>query len=269
MNNGSWTLRTFVGLVFAFLLLPLVAVVVSSFASTPVMVFPPSGFTTQWYGQIPGEFYQAAWTSLIVATGTAVLSVLVGTPTALGLARGELPGHATINALMLSPLMVPTLVIAVAAFQFTKVVWQMSGVALDDTIPGLILAQSAFTIPFVLRSVIAGHANFDRTLEEASQNLGATPWQTFRRVTLPLLAPGIASGAIFAFLMSFDDLPVALFLSGGSVTTLPVKLFTSIEFSLDIWIMAVASMVIGVSLVLMVILDRTIGCDKFVGATRA
>jgi putative spermidine/putrescine transport system permease protein len=187
------------------------------------MVFPPAGFTTRWYTHIPPEFYNAAWTSIVTAGGTALLSVLVGTPTALAIVRGNLPGRLFISALCLSPLTVPTLIIAVGAFQFTTAVWQVTGVALDDTKIGLILAQSAFGIPFVIRSVVANDANFDRTLEEASANLGATPMRTFWTVTMPLLAPGIVSGGMFALLMSLDDVPVALFLAAVSSRRCPSR----------------------------------------------
>ena len=266
MNKAAF--HAFIALVFLFLLLPLVTVVIGSFASSAVMVFPPQGFTTRWYFEIPPEFYDSAQISLITAVCTAVVASLVGTPTALALVRGRFPGKAVLNAICLSPLSVPSLVFAVAAFQFTTTIWKIAGFALDDTITGLVLAQSALGIPFVIRAVIAAHANFDGALEEASLSLGATPAYTFVRVTLPLLLPGIVSGAVFAFMMSFDDVTVALFLGGANVTTLPVKIFTSIEFSLDVWVMAVASLVILVSLVVLIVIDRLVGFEKFYGTTR-
>jgi len=266
---GKWIFNGFIALVFIFLILPLVAVVLSSVSASPVMVFPPSGFTLDAYNHIPSEFADAARVSLIAAFGTAFIAAVIGTPTALALVRGRFPGRSVVNALCLSPLTIPSLVFAVAAFQFTTTVWRLTGVALDDTIPGLILAQSALAIPFVIRAVVAAQANFDGTLEEASLNLGASPLYTFFKVTLPLLLPGIVSGTVFAFLMSFDDVTIALFIGGANVTTLPVKIFTSIEFSLDVWVMAVASIVILISLLLLIVVDRLIGFDKFYGTARA
>lgn len=264
-----FALRGFIALVFIFLMLPIAMVAISSFAGSATLAFPPRDFTWHWYHAITPEFFDALRVSVLVALGTAILSTLVGTLAALGLVRGEFPGKGAVATFCLSPLMVPTLVIGVAAFQFSVVVWDVLGFSPAGTLTGLMLGQSAFAIPFVVRAAIGGQAHFDRTIEEAALNLGATPWQTFRRVTVPILAPGITSGAIFAFLMSFDDLPVALFMGGGAATTFPVKIYTSVEFSFDGDLMAVSTIVVACSLLLMLILDRLLGLDKFLGATRA
>ena len=118
----------------------------------------------------------------------------------------------------------------------------------------------------VIRAAIAGQAHFDVSVEEAALNLGASPLQTFFRITLPIIAPGIVSGAIFAFIMSFDDVPVALFLGGGDTTTLPVKIYTSIEFNFDADVMAMGTIVIAGSLACMAILDRLVGLGTLFGA---
>jgi putative spermidine/putrescine transport system permease protein len=245
---SRFALPGFVTLVFVFLMLPLVVVVATSFGPSHLMRFPPESFSLASYGRIPSEFYEAAITSLIIASGSTLISVLVGTPAALALVRQRFVGRGVVNAIFLSPLVVPTLVIAVAGFQFLIVVWRLTGIDLQDTYLGLILGHSSFTMAFVVRSTIAAQANYDRAVEEASTNLGARPIETFFRITLPLIAPGIASGAIFAFLMSFDELPIALFMGGPHVTTLPVKIFITIEDSLDTWIMALAAMIVFISL---------------------
>jgi putative spermidine/putrescine transport system permease protein len=216
---GRLILRSFVGLVFIFLILPIVTVVVSSFSSSPVLAFPPSGLTLDWYRRISPEFYDAMKVSILVGLGTTVVATLVGTPAALALVRGRIPGKILFNAFCLSPLMVSTLVIGVAAFQYTLTIWDLTGLSLAGTYGGLILAQSAFTIPFVIRAAIAGQAHFDVSIEEAARSLGATPMQTFFRVTLPILSPGIASGAISAFLMSLDAVPIAHFIGGAYIST--------------------------------------------------
>lgn len=251
-------LRGHVTLVMAFLLLPLVVVVAISFGGSGVMRFPPEGFSLQSYGRIPPEFYQAAVTSLIVATGATLIAVCLGVPAALALGRRRFFGRRVAEVAFLSPLVVPTLVIAVGGFQLLVLLWQLAGIDLEDTYTGLILAHASFTTAFVIRSTIAAQANFDATVEEASINLGAGPVETFFRVTLPLIAPGVASGAIFAFLTSFDELPIALFMGGPHVTTLPVKIFVTIEDSLDTWIMALAAMIIFVSLAVAVLLQALV-----------
>ena len=259
-------LRAFTALVFFFLMLPIVSVVVSSFASSPVLYFPPSGFTLHWYRNINSEFTNALLVSLTVAAGTTAIAVVIGTFAALALVRGNFPGKRVLGVLFMSPLSVSTVVIGVAAFHYTIVLWDLFGVHLGGRILGLILGQSAFTIPFVIRAAIAGQAHFDMSIEEASLNLGATPLQTFFYITLPLIAPGIVSGGIFAFIMSFDDVPVALFLGGGDTMTLPVKIYTSIEFNFDADVMAMGTIVIVGLLVCMAILDRLVGLGTLFGA---
>jgi putative spermidine/putrescine transport system permease protein len=215
---------------FVFLLAPIVVVVLASFNGVGVLSFPPRAFTTRWYYEIDPSFYRALWVSLMVGVITVVLAVLVGVPGALGLARGRF--------------------------------WDLFGVTIGGTIVGLVIGHLTFAIPFVIRSVLASHTRFDHSLEEAAANLGATPLQTFFRVTLPILKPGIASGAIFAFLISLDEVPIALFMGGGDATTLPVKIFTAIEISFGGDILAVASLVVCGSVVLMLILDRLVGLER-------
>jgi putative spermidine/putrescine transport system permease protein len=251
-------LRGHVALVLAFLLLPLVVVVAISFGGSSNMRFPPQGFSLQSYGRIPPEFYEAAVTSLIVACGSTAIAVCLGVPAALALSRIQFFGRRVAEVAFLSPLVVPTLVVAVGGFQLLALLWRAIGIDLQDTYVGIMLAHASFTTAFVIRSTLAAQANFDTTVEEASINLGAAPIETFFRVTLPLIAPGVGSGAIFAFLTSFDELPIALFMGGPHVTTLPVKIFVTIEDSLDTWIMALAAMIIFISLAVAVLLQTLV-----------
>jgi putative spermidine/putrescine transport system permease protein len=261
--------RLSVSLIFVFLVTPIVFVVFASFNESALLTFPPDQFTLQWYGKIPRSFFEGLQTSIVLGISVSALSTLLGTPAALAIVKGRFPGRRFLNTLTMSPLMVPALVIGVSMFQFFNWIWDITGVSLGGHLIGLVLGHSAFTIPYVVRSVVAGLAHFDPFLEEAAMNLGATPVQTFFRVTFPQLLPGITAGAIFAFLTSFDDVPVALFLSGAEATTLPIKIFTSIEFSFNPAVMALASSVIYGSVALMVLLHWTIGLDKFFGAVRA
>ena len=266
---GRLALRLIVAVVFVFLLLPLFTVVVASFSTGAPLSFPPPGFTTDWYRNISPEFMTALRTSLVVGVGATAVATVVGTLGGIALQRGNLLGRRLLTTLCLSPLMVPTLVIGVSLFQFTLVVWDVFGLSVGDTIIGIILGHSAFATPFVIRSVLAGQAHHDMSLEEAALNLGASPTQAFFKVTVPLLMPGIVAGAIFAFLTSFDDVPVALFLGGTNTVTLPVKIFTSIEFSFDTSVMAVATIVVAGSTLLMIAVDRLIGLESFLGTSRA
>lgn len=244
----------YIGAVFIFLLLPLIVVVTLSFSAADSMRFPPAGFSLQSYFRIPPEFYHAAVTSLIIATGSTLIAVCLGLPVALALARRSFPGRRAAEVIFLSPLIVPTLVVAIGGLQLLILLWRLLGIDLQDTYLGIILAHASFTTAFVIRSTIAAQANFDASIEEASISLGAGPVETFFRITLPLIAPGVASGAIFAFLTSFDELPIALFMGGPNTTTLPVRMFVTIEDSLDTWIMALAAMIILTSLAIAIVL---------------
>lgn len=255
-------LRLILILTFVFLLAPIVVVVISSFNAVGVFSFPPQSFTTRWYSQIDPAFYHALLVSLLVASITVAVAVLVGVPGALALSRGRFRGRETLNALCLSPLMVPALVVGVAVFQFSLVIWDVSRLTLGGTIAGLVIGHLTFAVPFVIRAVLASHTRFDPSIEEAAQNLGAPPLQTFFEITLPILKPGIVSGAIFAFLISLDEVPIALFMGGGEATTLPVKIFMAIEISFGGDILAVASLIVLASVILMLILDRVVGLER-------
>jgi putative spermidine/putrescine transport system permease protein len=259
-------LRAFLVIIYAFLLAPVLIVVYSSFCADSSLTFPPSGYTTQWYRLIKPTFFDALQVSLIVATSTALMSVMFGVPAALALSRGRFPGKAILNSLCLSPLMVPALVTGVALFQFSVNLWDLTGIGIGGTVPGLVVGHLTFGIPFVIRAVIAGHARHDPALEEAAQNLGAAPLVTFWRVTLPVLRPSILSGAIFAFLMSLDDVPIALFMGGGYATTLPIRIFTTIEYDLGGDVMAISSLIVVASFIIMLVLDRVVGLEQALGS---
>lgn len=250
--------------VLVFLLAPVLVVLAASVNGGSVMSFPPSSLTTRWYMSLSPAFYHAILVSVMVAGLTTVLSVLLGVPAALALCRGRFPGRAMLSAACLSPLMVPALVTGVALYQCSLVLWDETGITLGGTIQGIVLGHITFGIPFVVRAVIAGHTRFDHALEEAAQSLGAAPLTTFYHITLPVLRPAIVAGAVFAFAMSFDDVPIALFMGGGDMaTTLPVQIFTTVQFDLSGDVMAVASMVVIASFLVMFALDRFVGADLF------
>ena len=266
MTKGRRVLMVVLALVLAFLIAPLIVVVISSFSSGPVMEFPPPGFTTRWYGTIRPEFYHAALVSLGVATSTTLLSVVLGLPAGLALCRGRFPGRAMIGAICLSPLMIPALVTGVALYQSAQIFWDYTGITLGGTLPGIMIGHMVFGIPFVVRAVVAGHARLDPALEEAAQNLGAAPLTAFRLAALPVLRPALVSGAVFAFAMSFDDVPIALFMGGGDwATTLPVQIFTTVQFNLSADVMAVATLVVLVSFGAVALLSKVAGSDLLFG----
>lgn len=255
-------LRAVLAATFVFLLAPIIMVIVSSFNGVGLFAFPPRSLTTRWYHEISPTYYSALYVSLIVGTQTAVIATLVGVPAALALARGRFPGRDFLSAICLSPLMVPALVTGVALFQYALLFWDIFGVTIGGTVTGLVIGHLTFAVPFVVRAVLASHTQYDHSVEEAASSLGARPFQTFVQVTLPILKPGIVSGAVFAFLISLDEVPIALFMGGGDATTLPVKIFAAIEISFGGDILAISSIVVAVSVVAMLILDRLIGLER-------
>jgi putative spermidine/putrescine transport system permease protein len=255
---GVWT-----ALVYAFVMAPIVVVLVSSLTAAEYTSFPPEGLSLRWYLEIPRnpEFVESFRVSLVVALVTGLLATPLGTLAALVLVRYQFGGRNALNAFFLSPLMLPAVILGIALLQF------YTRVGITRTPFALVCGHLVITVPYVIRLVSASLAGFDRSLELAAMNLGATPWQAFRRVTLPLIRSGIAAGATFAVIVSFDDVSVALFLAGPHATTLPVRIFSYIEQTMDPLATAVCSVLIVLALGAVVIIERSIGLGRMFGTT--
>ncbi len=227
-------------LILLYLVAPVIVVVATAFTTTAYPVFPPQGFTLQWFERFLGmpEFTEAIRRSALLASSSTLVATVLGTFSALSLARYRFRGREAISAFMLSPILFPTIVFGLALLVF------YSRVGLSGSFSGLVIAHSILTTPFVIRLVMASLAEFDPAVEEASRNLGAGWWRTFLQVTLPLIRPGVLAGAVFAFIISFDELVVTLFLAGPDMTTLPVRIYTYVEFSSDPTISAISTMLI-------------------------
>lgn len=229
-------------LILLYLVAPVIVVVATAFTTTAYPVFPPQGFTLQWFERFLGmpEFTEAIRRSALLAFSSTLVATALGTFSALSLARYRFRGREAISAFMLSPILFPTIVFGLALLVF------YSRVGLSGSFIGLVIAHSVLTTPFVIRLVMASLAEFDPAVEEAARNLGAGWWRTFLQVTLPLIRPGVLAGAVFAFIISFDELVVTLFLAGPDMTTLPVRIYTYVEFSSDPTISAISTMLIVV-----------------------
>lgn len=240
-------LTAFAWLVGFVLIAPTLIIVPMSFSSGSILRFPPPGFGTRWYANF---FQSETWTagmvtSLKVGSAAAILATVLGTLMALGLVRGRYPGRGIVMAIVLSPLIVPVVVIAIGMY-FVYTDWRLAG-----TMPGLILAHTSLAIPFVVVNVSVSLRTFDRTLELAAQNLGAGPIRTFFRITLPIISPSIVAGALFAFISSWDEVVVSIFLSSPIVRTLPVVMWGQVRSTIDPTIAAVATMLSAVTLVVL------------------
>ena len=238
---------TVVGLVLLFLAFPIVVVVVVSFSSATYLTFPPPAFALKWYEAYfaSADWLRPTWLSLWVAAGVVVLSTVLGTLAAIGIARLPRALRILVTGLILSPLIVPVIVVAIGIY------YAFARYGLVGSPIGLVLAHTCLAVPFVVTSVSASLAGIDPRLELAALSLGATPRATFFQVTLPLIRPGVLVGALFAFITSFDELVVALFISGSGAVTLPRRMWDDLRFQIDPTIAAVSTLTIVLTVLLM------------------
>ena len=241
-----------------FLVGPTVIMLLTSLTASQSLKFPPDGLSLRWYAALldADQMQAAAWNSLVVAFWTTVLSVLLGTAAALGIARSRSPLARACDVLFMSPLLLPALAFGFAALIF------IHRLGFAPSIPFLVLGHTVVCVPFVLRTTIAALSQLDPALLDASQSLGAGGWRTFRRVTLPLIAPGLGAGAFLAFMASFDNVPVSLFLADERSEMLPIHLWQQIETNLDVRTAAVSGLIVMFTLILMLLAERLAGLTR-------
>jgi len=236
-------------LVYAYLFAPIFVVIIASFNPTGLTSFPPTGFTLDWYRELlrDGDLLRALRTSVLIAVTTALLTAVVATAAALGLQRVAPRWRRFLQAYFYLPIVVPGIVAGIAlVFWFKRI-----GVPLGY--PSILLAHIVHAFPYALALVLAALSSFDPRLEEASLDLGATPWRTFRRVTLPLIAPGVLGGMLLAFTLSFDEFVLTFFVTGGGITTLPLEIYNRIRFLISPVVNAVAAFVLLVSMAIVLV----------------
>ncbi len=246
----SWSrviLGLFSALVLLYLVAPVAIVIPMSFSAAKYLSFPPPGLSLQWYQNF---FARADWTSatiqsIRVAFTVMILATVLGVAASLALVRGSFPGKDIVNLIIVSPLVVPAIIVAIAIYGIYVRLY------LVQTFWGLVLAHTVLAVPYVVVNVSATLRGFDIRLEQAAQSLGANAWQTFRYVTLPMISPGIFAGAVFAFIASFDELIVALFIAGARGRTLPMRMFEGLRMEIDPTIAAVSSMLITFSVLIL------------------
>lgn len=230
-----------------FLILPIFIVIPISFSSAKFLQFPPPGWSLQWYQAFLSSpsWMNALKTSATIAVPTTILATVLGAAAALALIRSKFPGSTLINAIIMAPLIVPVIIAACGIFAVFRI-WGLIG-----TIGGLILAHTALAIPFVVVTVSASLRTVDRRLEQAARGLGASPVLAFRRITLPLILPGVLSGALFAFVTSLDEVIVSLFISTAQVRPLAVQMWSDVRGAIDPTIAAVSTLLFGFSIVVL------------------
>ncbi|UPJ59911.1 ABC transporter permease [Bradyrhizobium sp. 192] len=239
-KGWHYLLQLICGAVLLFLIVPILVVIPLSLNPVPFFSYPLTGLSLRWYEDffLTDRWQGALHTSTLVATAVMLLSTLLGTLAALGLSRPSFPWRAAVISLLISPMVIPTIITAVALYFF------YAKIGLLNSYPGLILAHTTLATPYVVIAVSATLMGFDHSLTRAAAGLGAPPTTVFFKVILPLILPGVASGALFAFLTSFDEVVVALFVAGAEQRTLPMVMFSGIREEISPTIIAAATVLI-------------------------
>jgi len=261
-NLGSALSLTVVVLLLIFLLLPIVVSVAMSFDARPYMApFPPHELSLRWYEKfITTDYYiRGLKTSIILAIFSAVFSTAIGVSAALFLNEANIKRKELLSSFFLSPMIVPGVVIGFSLLLF------FSFLGIYDGFVRLILGHVLITVPYTIRTTLAGLVGIPKSITEAALSLGANERQAFWKVTFPLAKTGIVMGAIFAFIFSFDDVAVSMFLMDPKAYTLPVALVSNMRSEFDLTIAAAAVLLVASTAVLIFALDRTIGLDRIVG----
>lgn len=273
-----WAYRVICGLIFLFLIAPILIVIPLSFNAEPyftfterMLAFDPDGYSLRWYDTLltfghlnpdtvrDWSWWSQAWrestwiqvtkNSLIIGLFSTIVATALGTLAALGLSRPEMPYRKTVMAILISPMIVPLIISAAGMFFF------YSQVNLANTFLGVVLAHTALGTPFVVITVTATLVGFDHSLTRAAANLGASPALTFRKITMPLILPGVISGGLFAFITSFDEIVVVLFLAGVEQRTIPREMWSGIRESISPTILAVATVLVVISIMLLTMVE--------------
>lgn len=246
-----------------FLLAPLLVIAAASFSPTPVFDLPLEGASTRWYqriGQLEG-FWPALWLSLQIALVSTIIALVLGTCAAIGIVRGRIPGADAVATALVSPLMMPGLVLGIAMLQYFR------AIGFTATWSGLLLAHLIVTLPYVARTMIAGMARFDFTIIEAARTLGCTYPSAILRVMVPALAPSFLTAGLFSFLASFDNYPVSIFLTDVRNKTLPIKMLQYIEEAPDPTLAALSTLILLATVVLLFVSDRVVGLHRMAGTS--
>lgn len=255
---GHYGLKTAAFLVLLFLMLPILIIIPLSFNAEPYFTFTdgmlaldPQAYSTRWYTEI---FTDLKWTlaiqnSFIIGIASAIVATILGTIAAVGLSSPVMPFKRLITALLISPMIVPLIIIAAGMFFF------YTRFNLVGTYTGLIIAHAALGVPFVIITVTATLAGFDRSLYNAAVGMGASPTRAFWDITVPLIRPGVISGGLFAFVTSFDEVVVVLFLAGPEQRTIPRQMFSGLREQINPTILAVATLLILLSVALLITLE--------------
>lgn len=263
-RNGPLAL-VFHALFVVFVTAPILIVCLVAFTPEGFLSLPTRGFSLRWFRAIADypEFLQAFRDSIWLAVLSSSLSIALAVPAALAIARYRFPGRDAMTALFMSPLMVPHVVLGIAFLRF------FSEIGLSGRFVGLVIAHVIVIMPFALRLVLAASFGIDQRIEHAAISLGAGPATVFRRITLSLILPGVASGWMLSFISSFDEVTMTVFIASPDTTTLPVRLLIHIQDNIDPLVASVSATLIALTSIFLLVLDRFYGLDRlFLGQTK-
>lgn len=243
--------RTIASLVLIFLVLPTFIVIPLSFSSSKYMEFPPPGFSLQWYESFFNNpiWMDSLWLSIKVGFGTMILATIIGTMASVTLARVKNKFTEFLYFLFIIPMVIPLIIVAIVVYSL------FIRMNLQGSYFGLVLAHTIIAIPYVITTVLGALKGYDIRIEQAAISLGAHPLKAFLKVTVPVISPALVSGALFAFVTSFDELIIAIFISDTFTKTLPVKMWEDIRMEIDPTLAAIASILIGISILVFAIME--------------
>ena len=252
---GSRSLAVYSYLAIAFLLLPELVAIGVSFNPTTRMVLPSGSLSFRWYKTLwsNASFAHAFELSLVVAPLASAAAILLGGTAAYALSRYRLRHAHIVGALFFAPLVVPGAAVGAAMFLWLNLIY------LTETVTGIVIAHVVLTLPYTFRTLTAAFGGLDRAYEEAAMSLGASRAATLRRVVLPLIRPGLLAAALFSLIVSLDEFTVTLFVSGRTIATFPLQIFNAIEYGLDPTVTAAATVMLGLSAIAIVLLERAVG----------
>lgn len=264
---GSVGYRLLVYGIIVFLLSPLLIVVIISFQSNAYAGWPPEGLTLKWYTELPSEIGYlgvptALSTSLQLAIATGVISTTIGALSAFAIVRYDFRYKTTLETVLISPLIYPWIVVGLSLVLFISRL-RAFGVVIELSFWTLLFGHVVFTVPYPIRTIGASLQNYNASLEEAAQNLGATELETYLRVTIPLIQPGLLSGFVFAFVLSFNQFIISLFLSGPDTKTMPLVLFTLFYNTPPAQLAAIATLLMGGILAIVLVMEYVVGISEF------
>ncbi|KYH31622.1 ABC transporter permease [Neomoorella mulderi] len=257
-RQGGIGLAVAVALIYVFLLLPIIIVVLAAFNAGEYLSFPPQGFSLRWFEKFFSSepFVRSFIFSLRLAFITTCISTVIGTMASFYVVRYSRIGKDFLRVLHTAPMMLPGMLTGTALLIFFYTI------GLGGTYAGLLLGHVLVTMPYVFLAVSAALYNFDRSLEEAARSLGARPFTTLGRITLPLIKGGIISGAMFSFITSFDQFPISLLLSGVGMTPLPIQVFDYLRFEFDPTAAAVGTVTIVMTAVIILVTEKFVGLES-------